>query len=394
MAIFMHAKSRKIMNVFALGGSLAIACGATYAPVAAAANAPLAETACHTVAACLFGVNSSTGYGVEGTSTGGNGVVGITTEKATSASSGKAGVSGYDSSTNKNKYNSGVYGTSPYANGVQGKSAHGVGVYGTGGSDGVYGEGAVGVSGYSENSNGAAISAESFTGADIFDGTQDFDGIGGSYGDGVVVDTAYGAALSGTSGRGFPLYLNLTDEGDTIVDAQAHGNDQMVLDASGDLYIAGTLTQNDASIFATKRADGKTVTTYGPREAEPTLEDSGEVALVNGAAHVALDPSFAATIDRSHSYLVFVTPEGENDGVYVTLKNAAGFTIRESHGVRSSLAVEYRIVAHPLQSNKARLAAMPSLFPNDAKFVQAKQGVLGRQAARLKARAANVLHRT
>ena len=203
-----------------------------------------------------------------------------------------------------------------------------------------------------------------------------------------MVSTAYGAALSGTSGRGFPLYLTVTDAGDTIIDAQAYGNDQMVLDTSGDLSIAGTLTQNDSSIYATKRADGKTVATYGPREAEPTLEDSGEVALVDGAAHVALDPSFAATIDRNHSYLVFVTPEGENDGVYVTLKNSGGFTIRESHGVRSSLAVEYRIVARPMQSNKPRLAAMKSVFPNGANFVRVKQAILSRQASRLRLRTA------
>ena len=379
-----------LTNIVLLGSSLAA--GVATASLAAA-SAPLGETACHTVAACVFGVNTSTGYGVEGTSTGSNGVVGITTVKATSASSGKAGVSGYDGSTNKNAYNSGVYGTSPYGDGVQGKSAHGIGVAGLGGPQGVYGAGDIGVSAYSQKSGGAAMYAESDNGADLIDANQDYDGYDSSYGDGVVVQTAYGAALNGSSARGFPLYLDVTDEGADIIDAQAHGGDEMVLDAFGNLYLGGTLTQNDTSVYSTKRADGKNVATYGPREAEPTLEDSGEVALVNGAAHVALDPSFAATIDRQHPYLVFVTPEGENDGVYVTLKNAGGFTIRESHGARSSLPVQYRIVAKPLVGKK-RLPVLASLFPTNPSFIRAKQEILTRQTARARVRAQRAITRS
>jgi hypothetical protein len=81
---------------------------------------------------------------------------------------------------------------------------------------------------------------------------------------------------------------------------------------------------------------------------------------VNGEGHVALDPTFASAIARDRSYLVFLTPEGDSRGLYVTSKTLAGFAVRESSGGHSSLAVAYRIVAHPYGDSGVRMAAIVS----------------------------------
>jgi hypothetical protein len=68
------------------------------------------------------------------------------------------------------------------------------------------------------------------------------------------------------------------------------------------------------------------------------------------------------------SYLVFVTPEGDNRGLYVTQKSANGFAVHESQGGHSSLAFSYRIVAKPFGNQIPRLPFLvehrvPKLVP-------------------------------
>jgi hypothetical protein len=97
------------------------------------------------------------------------------------------------------------------------------------------------------------------------------------------------------------------------------------------------------------------VVSYAPTEAEPVREDNGSAQLINGVAHVRLDPAFANVIDTHKSYLVFITPEGNSHGLYVTDKTAAGFTAHENMGGTSTLAFDYRIVAKPFGVTAPRL---------------------------------------
>jgi hypothetical protein len=53
--------------------------------------------------------------------------------------------------------------------------------------------------------------------------------------------------------------------------------------------------------------------------------------------------------------MVFITPEGDSRGVYVTAKTSLGFTVRENQGGQSTLAFSYRIVAKPYGEHPARL---------------------------------------
>ena len=85
------------------------------------------------------------------------------------------------------------------------------------------------------------------------------------------------------------------------------------------------------------------------------MEDIGEGQLVAGKAFVSLDPGFANVIDQRSTYVVFVSPEGPNQGLYVSQKTARGFEVIENPGGRSTIPFGYRIVAKPYGVTAARL---------------------------------------
>jgi hypothetical protein len=89
------------------------------------------------------------------------------------------------------------------------------------------------------------------------------------------------------------------------------------------------------------------------------MEDSGEGQLVNGRGYVKLDAALSDVIDNHNAYRVFLTPEGDSNGLYVTQKSPAGFVVREARGGRSTLSFDYRIIAKPVDDDAQRLALAP-----------------------------------
>ena len=68
-----------------------------------------------------------------------------------------------------------------------------------------------------------------------------------------------------------------------------------------------------------------------------------------------LRADFRSTINTAAPYMVFLTPHGDNRGLFVASSGPQGFTIRESQSGRSTLAFDYRIVASPLGAAHPRL---------------------------------------
>jgi hypothetical protein len=120
--------------------------------------------------------------------------------------------------------------------------------------------------------------------------------------------------------------------------------------------------------YVTRASTGAKIRTYPASQSLPTMEDFGEAQLVNGQAAVSLERTFGSMIDARRSYLVFITPEGECNVLYVASKTPAGFVVREAKGGHSTIAFQYRIVAHPYGDSSERLATMSS-SPNVAHHV-------------------------
>ena len=85
------------------------------------------------------------------------------------------------------------------------------------------------------------------------------------------------------------------------------------------------------------------------------FEDLGSGRLESGVGRIALDSTFAQTVDAASDYHVFLTPEGECRGLYVSSKSATGFEVHEVGSGRSNVAFAYRIVALRRGYENARL---------------------------------------
>jgi hypothetical protein len=123
------------------------------------------------------------------------------------------------------------------------------------------------------------------------------------------------------------------------------------IDVSGNLHCTGNVT----GVVATKNGEKKSAL-YAVESPENWFEDFGSGRLSNGSATIALDPEFAETVNTGVDYHVFLTPNGESKGLYVSQKGPSSFEVRESGGGSSSISFDYRIVAHRKGQEGVRMA--------------------------------------
>lgn len=278
---------------------------------------PLAASAttCNSVAACVLGNNTGSGVGLEGVAQTNVGLYGVSTSNH--------GIDG------RSRQSYGVVGYT-YANGTTTGGAR-AGVYGIDTGTGIYNSGVFGASakGYAVLGRGAVGVA----------------GAGNEIG-GLFVNNDSQAPSLGIANE---------SSGGPVFEAESATAVLASIDGAGNETLAGNLTQRGTPQFRT-RTTGNDITSYGARTSSPTLEDFGTAQLRNGAASVTLEATFASAID-ARSYMVFITPHGNSNGLY-TESTTRGFTVRENNGGRASLAFDYRIVAKPLDAKAVRLPAM------------------------------------
>jgi hypothetical protein len=254
---------------------------------------------------------SATGFGVVGSSTSGVGVNG--------GSTGSNGVQGSSTSGD------GVRGLTTDGTGVQGTSINREGVRGIaeGIGDGVLGTSSngAGVHGIG-NDNGVNGSSRSGNGVRGF--SRD--------GFGVAGESRFNFGVSGTSRNYFG--------GSFTGPPSTNGT-------SGGLFVDGNLIKvNGEYSEALPHPDGSRRLMYASLSPESWYEDFGRGELVEGRGRVALDPDFAAILGIDDGdYHVFLTPEGDSNGLYVSSRNAAAFEVHEQQDGTSSLTFSYRIVA-------------------------------------------------
>ena len=147
--------------------------------------------------------------------------------------------------------------------------------------------------------------------------------------------------------------VDTASTGATVMELYNSNGRILGFDDFGDLAISGFLFTDGPCGSGCSRT--RRVKTYAPREALPTTEDVGEAQLVDGRASVTLEHAFANVIDRAAGYVVLITPEGNNRGLYVAKRDATTFEVREAEGGRSTIAFAYRIVAHPYGVQASRL---------------------------------------
>jgi hypothetical protein len=104
---------------------------------------------------------------------------------------------------------------------------------------------------------------------------------------------------------------------------------------------------NGTASTIVKNTKGEIVIMACPEAPETLFQDYGIGRLVDGKAHISIDPDLAININVSEEYplKVYITPEGDCNGVYVTNKSAQGFDVIELQGGISNVSFSWQIVA-------------------------------------------------
>jgi hypothetical protein len=127
--------------------------------------------------------------------------------------------------------------------------------------------------------------------------------------------------------------------------------------AGGDLSCTGS----QSAIVPVDGGSHK-VAVYAIEGSESWFEDAGSAQLSDGEAIVNLEPIFGQTVNTEMEYHVFLTPNGDCRGLYVSRKSSTSFEVRELGGGASSIAFDYRIMAKRKGYEGIRLADTTQQF--------------------------------
>ena len=299
----------------------------------------------------LATATSGTNYGVYGESasgSGGRGVYGL----ATATSGENNGVYGLSYSTEGR----GVYGIASAASGIT------YGVYGETASTSDYASGVYGyASGTSGRNCGVYGKSDSSSGRAVFGlATSTYGGLTyGVYGEsrstgmGVFgIGTATSVASYGVYGQsdstiGWGVYgFASASSGTTYgVYGKVVSPDGYAGYFWGDVHVAGSLTIGGSKTCVQPIDNGKKVLLYAMESPEIWFEDFGTAQLVNGQAVVPIENVFSQTANIEMGYLIFLTPIGECQGLYISRKDKDSFEVRELGDGTSNISFDYRIVA-------------------------------------------------
>jgi hypothetical protein len=172
-----------------------------------------------------------------------------------------------------------------------------------------------------------------------------------------TADKGY-AGVFENNGDNLTLYAqNNSSTGALVFWALGSSGDGCTVDTSGNLVCNGNITDAVA-------VDGgaRKVALYAMQSPENWFEDFGSGTLSHGAVRIAIDPAFAQTVNAGTEYHVYLTPDGDSKGLYVSHKTATSFEVREQGGGTSDVAFDYRIVAKRMGYEKVRLADLTEQF--------------------------------
>jgi hypothetical protein len=262
-----------------------------------------------------FSVNA----GVCGSAEKGFGVAGITNGQG-------AGVYGQDGDPPRNGAAAGVFGSSQRSWGVVGiTSSLLAGVYGAGLADK-----SLGVLGYSNKSVGVS----GYSGLYGIVGATS-----GPMGPDLVTAPAGVAGASATGSIGVKGIATQTP-GAGIVGIGMNDANAGVF--HGNVIVTGRILAGIKDAIV-PFPDGSTRLLHCMESPEHWFEDFGSSRLTRGRATVKLDADFSKVV-KLNGYRVFLTPEGDCQGLYVR-RRGTSFEVHELQGGTSNVAFSYRIVA-------------------------------------------------
>ncbi len=122
------------------------------------------------------------------------------------------------------------------------------------------------------------------------------------------------------------------------------------------VYYSGGLSGTGGKSCVVKTSQGPTLL-YCQESPENWFEDFGEGQLVNGRAHIDLDPLFleTVTVDAANPMKVFVQPQDLSCKGLAAIPGETGFDVGELLGGASNSPFTYRVVAKRKDFEEKRL---------------------------------------
>ncbi len=224
----------------------------------------------------------------------------------------------------------------------------------------------VGVYGYSASNFGYGVYGLS----------QQVSGLTGFDPAGVWGDTYAGNGVLGVSFQQIGV-LGIT--ADSIDQANPAGyfdnissQDDIVVEAIGENVGGGCLimTTGDLQCTGSKSAvvpvdnGARKVALYAIESPQNWFEDFGSGRLSHGSTTIRLESVFAQTVNTGVNYHIYLTPNGECEGLFVSQKTPTSFEVHELHKGTSNVSFDYRIVAERKGYESVRLADRTKFFTN------------------------------
>lgn len=148
-------------------------------------------------------------------------------------------------------------------------------------------------------------------------------------------DSYYGGYfLGGNMSRGTPSYAYAGMKYDVFGDGSSGTNYKIIGNGTNSTLIMDT--------------SGTPRIMFSPEAPEILFQDFGMGRLSNGVARITIDPVLKNSlfVDSDHPLKVFVTLEGDCNGIYITDKSINGFTVKELQNGTSDVSFSWQIVAN------------------------------------------------
>jgi len=147
------------------------------------------------------------------------------------------------------------------------------------------------------------------------------------------------------------------NDNDAFALYEGSASDGCAFENNGNLYCTGSKS-------AVVPVDGgsRKVALYAVEAPENWFEDFGSAQLSNGYARIDLDPTFSQTVNTDIDYHVFLTPNGDCKGLYVSQKSPTSFEVHELGSGTASVTFDYRIIAKRKNYENVRLADLTEQF--------------------------------
>ncbi len=169
-----------------------------------------------------------------------------------------------------------------------------------------------GVQGLANSYAGVGVRGAAYYGTNVVTSLADAYGGVGVFGSG-------GVGVLGYSGAGVA-------NADTVVVGSGY---------SWGVFSFGNMGGNGSKSAVVPLPDNRVVMLYSMESPQVRSEDLGSATLTEGVAVIALDSTFALTVNTTVPYHVYVTPGGDCEGLYVTNKTPKPFEVRELRGGHS-----------------------------------------------------------